>query len=207
MKQSSTLVSRYLDPLLVRSCLADTFPSMGSQVAVSAEPVMLWDVFAVVPQAGEQEGARHNQCVCWGRSPVLPSVANPSPFKTPHGEGEPSVHLFECISLESSVLGECLRAPNPYPIPGRQRTIFLSSRCRSVLSDSDMLPCMTVVYLLVAGRQGDCSCGPPVQIRGLPGPEGERGGPGASGAPGAPGPRGDRGSPGETGKRGEQVCS
>lgn len=53
MKKYNTLASRYLDLMLVRSCLSDALPSMGSQVAVSAEPVMLWDVFAVVPQAGE----------------------------------------------------------------------------------------------------------------------------------------------------------
>lgn len=155
---------------------------------------LLWS-----PRLGKQEVARQDQCACWGRCPVPPSVAIPSPLNTSHGEGETSVHLFECISLASSVLGECFRAPKPYPIPGRQRTIFLSASCRSLLSDS--------VYLFVTGRQGDCSCGPPVQIRGLPGPEGERGGQGASGAPGAPGPSGDRGSPGETGTRGEQVCS
>lgn len=66
---------------------------------------------------------------------------------------------------------------------------------------------MTAVCLLIAGSQGDCSCGPPIPIRGPPSPEGVRGVPGTSGAPGAPGPRGDRGSPGETGKRGEEVCS
>lgn len=96
-----------------------------------------------------------------------------------------------------------LKSPPPHPTG----TISLASSCRSLLSDSGTLPRMTVVYLFVAGSQGDCSCGPPVQIRGLPGPQGERGVLGTSGAPGAPGPRGDSGSPGETGKRGEQVCS
>lgn len=159
------------------------------------------------PRLRKQEVARQDQCGCWGRIPVPPSVAIPSPFNTSHGEGEMSVHLSECISLDSSVLGECLHAPKPYPIPDRQHTVYLSSSCRGLLSDSDMLPCMTVIYLLVTGSQGGCFCGAPVQIRGLPGPEGERGVLGTSGAPGAPGPRGDRGLPGETGKRGEQVCS
>lgn len=70
---------------------------------------------------------------------------------------------------------------------------------------SDTRPCMTVVYPFVAGSPGDCSCGPPAEIRGQPGPEGKQGARGTSGAPGAPGPRGDSGSPGETGQRGQQV--
>lgn len=83
-----------------------------------------------------------------------------------------------------------------------QSTFFGGGSCRP---NSDTLPCMTVVYPIVAGSQGDCSCGPPVEIRGQPGPEGKQGARGTSGAPGAPGPRGDRGSPGETGQRGQQV--
>lgn len=186
---------RYLDLWL---CLADSFLSMGRQVAVSA----LGCVYCGPPAWGNRKLIDRTSVVVGGEflSPLL------WPFLR-HLTGKMSVHLSECISLDSSVLGECLRAPKPYPIPGRQPTIFLSSSCRSLLSDSNTLPCMTVVYLLVAGSQGDCSCGPPVQIRGLPGPEGEQGVLGTSGAPGAPGPRGDRGSPGETGKRGEQVCT
>lgn len=57
----------------------------------------------------------------------------------------------------------------------------------------------------VPGSRGDCACGPPLELRGVPGPVGVLGSPGSPGVPGAPGLRGDKGLPGETGQRGEQV--
>lgn len=147
-------------------------------------------------------------CVCWGppgwqnrklpdrtsvvvgqRIPVPPSVAIPSP----------SSPLWVYLTWQ-----QCICAPNP-TLPQADSGLFSCLPAAKVCWL--ILPCMTVVYLFVAGSQGDCSCGPPVKIRGLPGPEGERGILGTSGAPGAPGPRGDTGSPGQTGQRGEQVCS
>lgn len=61
------------------------------------------------------------------------------------------------------------------------------------------------LYLFFSGSHGDCSCGPPFELRGAPGPEGEPGALGAPGVPGPLGPKGERGLPGDAGELGQRV--
>lgn len=62
-----------------------------------------------------------------------------------------------------------------------------------------------LISTCVPGSRGDCACGPPLELRGAPGPVGVLGSPGSPGVLGSPGLKGDKGLPGETGQRGEQV--
>lgn len=67
---------------------------------------------------------------------------------------------------------------------------------------------LTVLWIglrIFLGLVGDCSCGPPLELKGPTGSVGESGLPGLPGLLGLPGPRGETGLPGDRGDSGGQV--